>query len=409
MEKRRVKRPGLAAPDWLAGACYDDMQRLVPNLATAMAALRSAPPLAEAFAYDEMAGAAILEVPLLGRGAGERRLITDVDVGRVQEWLQLQGIEKLSKDVVHQAVDLRAHERAFHPVRDYLSAVTWDGRPRLEGWLTIYLGAAQSPYHSAVGAMFLISMVARVFGPGCKADHMPVLEGEQGARKSTACQVLAGEWFSDRLPDVTSGKDVAQHLAGKWLIEIGELSAIKRGDAELLKQFLARSVEKFRPSYGRREVVAPRQCIFIGSTNDDAYLKDATGGRRFWPVKVGAIDIDGLRRDRDQLFAEAVKQYRDGAKWWPEREFERTHIKAEQEARLESDPWEDAIREFVDNKDRVRVNDIAREALHLEIAKVGTVEQRRISNVLKKFGWARGKSNSVKFYARPGTCAGAER
>ncbi len=402
--RRHTKQAGPTAPDWLAGGCYDGMQRLIPNLATTMAALRCAPPLREVIAYDEMAGTAVLESPLFESATADfrRRLITDVDVGRIQEWLQIQGIDKLSKDVVHQAVEMRAHERAFHPVRDYLNALTWDGTPRLAGWLTAHLGAAATEYNSAVGAMFLISMVARVFAPGCKADHMPVLEGEQGARKSTACQVLAGEWFSDSLPDVTAGKDVAQHLAGKWLIEIGELSAIKRGDAELLKQFLARSVEKFRPSYGRREVVAPRQCIFVGSTNDDAYLKDATGGRRFWPVKVGTIDIDSLRRNRDQLFAEAVKQYRDGAKWWPDREFERIHIKAEQEARFESDPWEDDIRNFLADKDGVRVNSIAREALHLDIAKVGTIEQRRISNVLRLLGWTSKKSNGARFYVRPG-------
>ena len=168
--KRREKRPGPPVPDWLAGGCYDDMKRLVPNLATAMVALRCAPPLAETIAYDEMAGAAVLHAPLLGRDAGnfQRRLITDVDVGRIQEWLQLQGIEKLSKDVIHQAVEMRAHERAFHPVRDYLNAVAWDGTPRLAGWLTTYLGAEATEYNSAVGAMFLVSMVARVFMPAAR-------------------------------------------------------------------------------------------------------------------------------------------------------------------------------------------------------------------------------------------------
>lgn len=179
---------------------------------------------------------------------------------------------------------------------------------------------------------------------------------------------------------------MSQHLRGKWLIEIAEMSAMSRAENAALKAFVTRSVERYRPPYGRLEVVEPRQCVFVGTTNKSTYLHDETGGRRFWPVKVGEIDVDALARDRDQLFAEALIEYRDGAKWWPDREFERRHIAAEQEDQFEGDPWEDAIHSYLAGRVRVTISEVAHGALDMKTDRIGTADQRRISSVLTKEG-----------------------
>ena len=369
-----------------------------PNLANVMVALRDDPALADLFAYDQMLRAPILLRPVpckiveVPAPEFEPRPVRDADVAALQEHLQLAGLEKLSKDVVHQAVDLRAEEHAFHPVLRFLDSLHWDGDERVSKWLQTYLGADKSDYVEVIGAMFLVGMIARVRQPGCQMDYALVLEGPQGARKSSACRILGQPWFSDNLPDIrTAGKDVGQHLKGKWLIEIAEMASLDRAEAAALKAFLTRPVERYRPSYGRREVIEPRQCVFVGTTNKATYLRDETGGRRFWPVKVGKIDLDALARDRDQLLAEADALFARGMAWWPDETFERKHITPEQEARYEADAWEEAIAEFLKGRTiRTTVLEVARRALSIETPKLGTTEQRRIAAILDRLGWMRG-------------------
>jgi predicted P-loop ATPase len=385
------------ASSWIE-LCQNEHGKPVNNLANALIALRSDPLLCDAIAWDEMQQAPFLMTSLDGAKSTPfvPRPLTDYDVSRIQEALQVAGLKSVGKDVVHSAVDQRAHERSFHPVRDYLKNLKWDGVERLGGWLTDYLGVEQTAYTAGIGRMFLTSMVARVFEPGCKADHMLVLEGPQGTKKSSACDILGGKWFSDSLPDVTGGKDVSQHLAGKWLIEIAEMSAMSKGETAHLKAFVTRTVEKYRPPYGRKEVSQPRQCVFIGTTNDSTYLRDATGGRRFWPVKIGTIDVKALQEERDQLFAETVKRYLDGEKWHPDAKFEREHIYPEQEDRFESDAWEAPILAYLEESkpQKVYLNDIFQHALEMEVTSRDRTKQNRVTAILMRLKWTRLKKDS---------------
>jgi len=227
-----------------------------------------------------------------------------------------------------------------------------------------------------------------------------VLEGKQGALKSTACSVLGGKWFSDNLPDVTGGKDVSQHLPGKWLIEIAEMSAMTKGETAQLKAFVTRTTERYRPSYGRKEVIQHRQCVFIGTTNKSAYLRDETGGRRFWPVKIGQINIDALKKDREQLFAEAVRLYEQGVPWHPDSDFERQHIHPEQDARYEVDAWEGPIREHLEKSkpEQVYLSELLQHALNIEISGRGRAASNRVVAILERLGWTRLKKDSKGYY-----------
>jgi predicted P-loop ATPase len=218
-----------------------------------------------------------------------------------------------SKDMLHDVVGDVAHLNGFHPVRDYLDGLTWDGVERLDKWLITYGGATDSPYVRAVGALLLIAAVRRVRVLGCKFDEMVVLESEQGTNKSSALQVLAinDEWFSDNLPLNLKGKEVIEALRGHWIIEAAELSGMRKVEVEHLKAFLSRQIDRARMSYGRTTTEAPRQCVIAGTTNHFEYLRDQTGNRRFWPLRIACFDLEMLKRDRDQLWAEASKRERE--------------------------------------------------------------------------------------------------
>jgi predicted P-loop ATPase len=350
------------------------------NVANAIKALRTDPKLKSLLGYDEM-----LRAPMIRNGRAWLP-VTDEDVTGIQEYLQREKrMTHVGKDTTHSAVDYIARERSFHPVRHYLDGLKWDRRKRLGNWLTNYLGVEPTPYVEAVARMFMIGMVARIFEPGCQMDYMLILEGPQGVLKSTACRVLGGKWFSDSLPDITT-KDAVQHLRGKWLIEVAEMHALSKAEAAQLKAFVTRREERYRPSYGRKEVFEPRQCVFIGTTNKNTYLRDETGGRRFWPVVSGKIDLAALKRDRDQLFAEAVWAYRKREHWWPHRDFEAEHIAPEQEARYEQDAWEQPIAEWLHGKQHVTIFDVAVDALKFDKSRIGTAEQRRIVAILERLG-----------------------
>jgi len=305
-------------------------------------------------------------------------------------------------ETVAGAVQLVADGNTYHPVREYLSGLKWDNRLRLTSWLRDYLGAAthldpeSERYLGAVGMMWMIGAVARIYEPGCKFDTVLILEGGQGKGKSTALNVLAGEWFTDT-PFSLGDKDAYQSLRGKWIVELAELDAFNKAESTRAKAFFSSRSDNFRPSYGRRNVDVPRQCVFAGTTNQNEYLRDASGNRRYWPVLTLKPDIDALARDRDQLWAEAVMLYRERVPWWPSAEA-RELFDRMQALREIGDPWEAIIDAWLAEPDvglqaaegGITTTQVLRDCLRVEIGRMDErAMQMRVAKALTRIGLVR--------------------
>jgi predicted P-loop ATPase len=344
------------------------------------------------------------------RGRWRRREVTDADSSRIAAWLETSRFQitvSPTSEPLHGAIGVVSEDRRFDPVREYLDTLKWDGSPRLDNMLRNYFGASgadqsHSEYIAAAGSRTLISAVARVFEPGCKADHVLTLVGDQGVGKSSALKTMAGgDHFADSLPDLKS-KDAADYLRGPWIVELSELDSFNRAELSTIKAFISRTEDRFRAPYGRRTETHPRRCIFIGTTNEEVFLNDATGNRRFWPVTVTSVDLDALRRDRDQLWAEAVHRYRAGEPWHFDTDALTTAAAAAQQHRQVDDVWQPEIENFVASRLRVTVQDVLTQCLELNLERCGQIEKNRVARVLRQLGWVRRQKRDGAWNATSG-------
>ncbi|MGD0076914.1 MAG: virulence-associated E family protein [Candidatus Binataceae bacterium] len=270
--------------------------------------------------------------------------------------------------------------------------------PRLDTWLKTYLHADDTPYIRAVGPRFLISAVARIDKPGAKVDHMPVLEGPQGKKKSESLRTLAikDAWFTDRLSHVGS-KDAALETAGVLLFEIAEMDALTRASPSAIKAFLTQRSDRFRPPYGRHLTNEPRQCVFTGSINPPpvgGYLRDETGARRIWPVTChGMIDLAGIERDRDQLWAEAIVRYQAGAKWWLETPELEALATAEQAKRFKVDEWQEPIVDWLGDRCDTSLAEVLQGALGIAKKNQSQTAENRVQKILTRLQFTKYRAN----------------
>lgn len=243
---------------------------------------------------------------------------TDTDDAGLRNFLEIK-YEIVNTMKIGDAVLLAMQSCMRHPVREYLLSLKWDGVARADTIFIDYLGAEDTEYTRTVTRKALIGAVARIMQPGCKHDHILVLVGPQGCRKSTTLAKLGKSWFSDSFYTV-QGKEAYEQIQGFWLIEMGEMAATRKAELESIKQFVSKQSDSYRAAYAKRTQEHPRQCAFFGTTNDDEFLRDATGGRRFWPVTVtdkGRETGDYFTAEIvDQVWAEIVMRYSAGENWY---------------------------------------------------------------------------------------------
>lgn len=366
-----------------------------PLLANAIIALRDCATWTNTLAFDVFANEAMIDAapPWSIELEWVPRAWTPQDDILATAWLQREGIG-ITTAVTPQAVEVVARDRSYHPVLDYLDSIEHDGAARLDNWLSTYLGAEPSNYNKHIGRAMMIGAVARICNPGCKVDTVPIFEGAQGVGKSTVIKALFDPFFSDELADLGS-KDAAMQTRGVWGIEVSELDAMSRGEVAKIKAFISRTTDRYRPPYGHRIVESPRSCVFWGTTNSDNYLKDETGGRRFWPVKTGKINIEGLREIRDQLWAEAVVLFEAGLPWWITRDEVQRDAEQQQSARYIGDPWDNAVADFVESLVanhgylETTIHRVLVGGLDLQIKHCGQPEMNRVARILRSIGMVR--------------------
>ena len=340
--------------DWTKRLKIDTKGKILATRANIRTILKNDPCVKETFGWDAFSmRISILREPSWREGGEHGVYWEDGDDSELRYFFEtyygIDSKQKLEDETLNVAM-----KNSFHKVQDYLNSLVWDGKERMESIFIDYLGAEDTPYIRTVTRKMLIGAVGRVMRPGLKFDNVVVLQGRQGIGKSYLLKKLGKEWFSDSFNTV-QGKEAYEQLRGCWIVEIGELTAFKRSEEEAIKQFISKQVDTYRVAYGKRPQEFPRQCIFVGTTNKETFLRDRTGNRRFWPVRVGigepvkGLWAPGIDEEIDQIWAETLKYWKDGEDTWIGSLMEQTAEQV-QERHMEDNPLAGAVRSYLDKE-----------------------------------------------------------
>ena len=326
------------------------------------------------------------------------RRIEDADEVAIQIWLYSVYELNVTDSAVSKVIQLIARKHTYHPVRDYLNGLVWtDKKPRIHAVLREYFKIKCEPggVYDKISAAWLVGCVARIFDPGCKLDTCLVLVGGQGRLKSTGLAALMpkSNWFSDSSINMDSKDAFMQIHSGVWLYEFSELSDVSKKDAGRVKAFISSQKDRFRSPYSRNVVEWKRGVVFCGTTNKQAgFLSDKTGSRRFWPCLVSDfVDLEGIKANRDQIWAEAVAAYKSGARWYLTAD-EQKELDKISEKFQESDSWEEAIEGWLENRTAGEKWSGARifdEVLEIPLERRHRGQEMRLSGILNALGCVR--------------------
>lgn len=352
---------------------------------------------------------------LAQRAEWNGRPIEDSDLIDIRLTLENEGfdppLEALLPTIIRHAKD-----NAFHPVRDYLRSLKWDGTRRLDYWLEQCLGAPKTKFNRLAGRKTLIAAVARAFRPGCKVDTVLVLEGDQGIKKSSSIETLFGEdWTAGSVNLFDQHNKMVMSMMGAWVVELAEFTAItKSGDKgqAAVKGLISTRIDRVVLPYAKTLSEHPRQCIFFGTINpgETGYLTDTTGNRRYWPVEVVKADLDKIKARRDQLWAEAYHAFCSDERWWLE-EDEQSLASVEASKREEYDVWDEILSKKLDDEMVKSVTAAAAlQAIGVPNERMGKRELNRVAACLRRIGFEHndikktidGKRTSVRIFERKG-------
>ena len=374
----------------------------IRNLLNAHRAIANWPALSDHIWYDEFHDKVF--TTFFGGAAQEWK---DDDTLAITRYMQDELRLPFGDDLIFKAIRLHARTCVRNEPMDYLNTLEWDGIERVPYVFADAFGAESNVYTMTASKNFWVGMAARIARPGCKLDTMVILEGKQGALKSSALAEIGGKWYAEATESVNS-KDFYLTFRGKMLLEIGEMDAFNKADTTRIKQIISNPCDTYRRPYGRMAEDFPRRCIFAGTTNESHYLKDTTGGRRFWPIECKSIDLSYLRANRDQLFAEAHHLFKQGTTWW---EMPEEQTKKEQEARRQTDSWEDLIRNWIKEQPpgmEPTTHKIINDCLQIDPSKQEHRHSVRIGKAMRSLGykaavrWNKDENKAQRVYVREG-------
>lgn len=400
-------RAGKAHPTWSLGLPRNENGGFVRCLSVLLQVLERHPALQGTIAHDVRADQLriVRDAPFAKIGP-----ITDPVLNEMQAWMEEAADIKgqWGAEVIYRAVLTVGHRRAYDPVADYLRSLTWDGSPRISRLLIDHAGASDDALIESMTRAWLISAVQRALRPGCQADYVLVLESPgQGIYKTEFFRTLAGDGYHAEGQPAFGEKSASEGLQGPWIYELGELAGLSKHDSEAIKQFITQRNDRYRAPYARMATDHPRRMVFAGSTNQERYLKDMTGNRRYWPVRVKQIDIGAIAELRDQIWAEATTAALAGEPHWLRGDAERA-AKEAQEQRLISEPWEEVLAGHIANREREGgqlvelTNHQIWDVLEIPIERRNGATGQKVAAIMKRLGWEPYRRKELRGFRRIG-------